>query len=611
MDLTKGFCHKASQASSSDDLKGETPLLQLLSIKKIVNAGNVPDRHRVIISDGEQFMQAMFATTLNEKVEDGTFRRNCVVKLTKWEPQDIKGQRILILFSMEAISYPEEKIGTPVNPGKATAPGNSDSMAVDKSSNAPSTSSSDLVPSKPAPAPAASRGPSGNNAPIFPIEGLNPYHNKWTIKARVTMKSERKRWSNNKGEGQLFSVNLMDETGEIKATAFNAAVDALYDRFEEGKVYYISKGRVVIAKKAFSNLTCDYEITMDSKTEVEECMDAEADKVPQIQYSFVSLKDLEEKPKDASVDVIAVVHSVGELGSINTKQGKPLSKRDLVLADRSGYSCRCTLWGKQAEQWSHNDNPIVAFKGLKVSDFNGRSLSLNSSSTMHIDVDMPETNSLRGWYQKEGHKGNFNTHGGGGAGAARGSSGFKREEMKTLLEVRESEMGSRDKPEFFNSRASIVTIKQENIAYPACMAEGCNKKVNDTGNGWHCEKCDKTWPKPQYRYLLGIQVADHTAQAWLQAFNDVATEIIGMNADQLMEIKDNDEAEFQKVIHKAQSKTYNFECRAKNDTYNDQTRVRYGVIKAYPLDFTAETRNLHKLLSSYTQLIPARYLGDV
>ena len=92
MSLTKGFCQRANQITSSDELKGEV-LLQLLSIKKIPGATGVPDRHRVIISDGEQFMQAMFATTLNDKVEDETFRRNCVVKLTKWEPQDIKGQR--------------------------------------------------------------------------------------------------------------------------------------------------------------------------------------------------------------------------------------------------------------------------------------------------------------------------------------------------------------------------------------------------------------------------------------------------------------------------------------------------------------------------------------
>lgn len=33
----------------------------------------------------------------------------------------------------------------------------------------------------------------------------------------------------------------MDETCEIKATAFNAAVDVLFDKFEEGKVSKWSK----------------------------------------------------------------------------------------------------------------------------------------------------------------------------------------------------------------------------------------------------------------------------------------------------------------------------------------------------------------------------------
>ena len=35
---------------------------------------------------------------------------------------------------------------------------------------------------------------------------------RWTIKARVTQKSDIKHWSNSKGEGKLFSVTFMDET---------------------------------------------------------------------------------------------------------------------------------------------------------------------------------------------------------------------------------------------------------------------------------------------------------------------------------------------------------------------------------------------------------------
>jgi replication factor A1 len=49
------------------------------------------------------------------------------------------------------------------------------------------------------------------------------------VKARVTNKSPIKTWSNSKGEGKLFSMDLLDETGEIRMTGFNLQVDMLYD----------------------------------------------------------------------------------------------------------------------------------------------------------------------------------------------------------------------------------------------------------------------------------------------------------------------------------------------------------------------------------------------
>lgn len=289
--LDDGFCAKANNAKASADLGGIEPALQILSIKKIAGAPGVPDRHRVILSDGAQFMQAMLSTTLNEQVEDGTFRRNAIIKLTKWEPQTLKEQRygpmsqlmwtsfddciffsILIIFGMEAVDYPPEKIGNPVNAGKANATVDSPAPA---SVASPLASTSAPVPVPVAPAvPAAARPPAPPRnekaPPIFPIEGLNPYVNKWvpklylsnnlkffrwTLKARVTQKSEKKRWSNAKGEGQLFSVNLMDETGEIKATTFGTAVDSLYDQLEEGRVS-ISTALIMLFFKSPLGLLC-------------------------------------------------------------------------------------------------------------------------------------------------------------------------------------------------------------------------------------------------------------------------------------------------------------------------------------------------------------------
>jgi replication factor A1 len=72
-------------------------------------------------------------------------------------------------------------------------------------------------------------------------------------------------------------------------------------------------------------------------------------------------------------DVIGVVKEVGELSTIVSKMTqKTIPKRELTMVDQTGFSCRLTLWGKQAESYSTTDQPVIAFKGVKVSDFNGR-----------------------------------------------------------------------------------------------------------------------------------------------------------------------------------------------------------------------------------------------
>ena len=60
---------------------------------------------------------------------------------------------------------------------------------------------------------------------------------RWTIKARVTNKSQVRSWSNSRGEGKLFSINLADESGEIRATAFRESVDKFYNFIEVNKVW--------------------------------------------------------------------------------------------------------------------------------------------------------------------------------------------------------------------------------------------------------------------------------------------------------------------------------------------------------------------------------------
>ena len=129
----------------------------------------------------------------------------------------------------------------------------------------------------------------GSHGSIYPIEALSPYAHKvslmvaynaiytlvtryitstyhlltlfaqWTIKARCTFKSDIKTWHNKNGEGRLFSVNFLDDSGEIRATGFNTEVDAWYEVLQKDSVYFISSPcRVQLAKKQFSNVNNDY-----------------------------------------------------------------------------------------------------------------------------------------------------------------------------------------------------------------------------------------------------------------------------------------------------------------------------------------------------------------
>ena len=52
----------------------------------------------------------------------------------------------------------------------------------------------------------------------------------------MTQKSDIRTWSNSRGEGRLFSMNLIDESGEIRATGFTDVVDKFYTMLEVNKV---------------------------------------------------------------------------------------------------------------------------------------------------------------------------------------------------------------------------------------------------------------------------------------------------------------------------------------------------------------------------------------
>ncbi|KAG8532533.1 uncharacterized protein KY384_002410 [Bacidia gigantensis] len=576
------------------------PCLQCVQVKPLAGQQGTPERFRVVFSDISNFVQSMLATQANHVVHEGKLVKGCFVRLKSFQANQVKGKRIIIVLDLEVLENLGvcEKIGEPKalefeDGGDAKPQPQSTTMSTNGFyGNQPGPQVKQETPSRPV-------NTSTAHANIYPIEALSPYAHKWTIKARCTHKTDIKTWHNKNGEGKLFSVNLLDESGEIRATGFNDQCDQLYDLFHDGGVYYItSPCKVNMAKKQFTNLNNDYELMFERDTVVEKA--EEQNDVPQVRFNFTSISQLQEVEKDTTIDTIGVLKEVGETSQITSKTtSKPYDKRELTLVDATGYSVRLTIWGNTATTFDANTESVVAFKGVKVSDFGGRSLSLLSSGSMTINPDIDEAHKLKGWYMAQGKSDTFMSH--ANMGGTMSAAGGRGDPLKTILQIKEENLGMSEQTDYFSVKATIIYIKQENVSYPACLSEGCNKKVVETDPGeWRCERCDKTHPKPDHRYIMQINISDHTGQLWLSCFDDVGRMIMGVSADRVMELNDAGDVKGKDdLFQDANCKTLVFKCRAKMDTFQDQQRVRYQVSGASQLNFSNECAKLTEMIKEY------------
>ncbi|KAI8834863.1 hypothetical protein BC829DRAFT_406884 [Chytridium lagenaria] len=598
MDLTSGFVRATMESTtSSEDFLN--PVVQLLNIKKYTQAdssGSESERYRVILSDGEFFIQAMLSTQLNVLVTEEKIARHSLVALNHFICNVVGNKRILILLSIECLNpgqkdYP--RLGAPVEYKSEAEGGPPLAAAAPKPANMSLPKQQQHMNSGNRPAP--NNGSSGKNpyarqmephVAVFPIKSLSPYQNKWTIRARVASKSDIRHFQTARGEGKLFSVTFADESGEIRATGFNEAVTTLYDVLEEGSVYYVSKAPIKVARKQYSGgIDNEYEMTLEASTEIRLCDDPSL--APKIRMNRVMLSDLYNHEKDANVDVVGVVREVHDLTTL-----KPLQKRDIVIVDESKFS---------AETFNATDNPVLALKGGRVGDYGGRCLSVGSNSSMQLNPEMQEAFFLRGWYDSEGSTAEFTGYNASGVGAAGNAGGgeMRMDAFKTIAQIADENLGMNEKPDWFTIAGTICFIRDNNMWYPACHTPDCNKKVFESDRGWRCEKCDKAFPSPNYRYICSMAVADHTGQEWLQLFNDQAEALFAKSANELNEIKEADEPQFKALVKNAIWTQMNFKVRAKAEFYQSEQKVRLTATGCNKIDYGVASEQLLQTIATY------------
>ncbi|GMM38931.1 replication factor A subunit protein [Saccharomycopsis crataegensis] len=573
--------------------------LQITNLKNIGNEHT--QRFRYILTDGEYSCHGIC------KASDGFnfdgVQKSSIIKIAPYGIELMgsgeKTKHVIIIGGFQVLESAHARIGmnktTTMDEYFKLHP--TESSLLGNASNAQSHASAAAAKSaSPPPIPAATRHDTKpvktRKAPerpnLFAIDQLSPYQNLWTIKARVSYKSPMRTWSNQKGEGKLFNVNFLDETNEIKATAFNDQADQLFDVLQEGKVFYVSKARINPARTQFSTLKHPYELSLDRDSVIEECLD-DSD-VPKLTYNFVPLSKVEDLEVNSVIDVVGVLREVNPAFQITSKStGRPYDRRDVVLVDQSQFSITLGLWNKMALDFALPVNSVVAVKGARVQDFGGRSLSLTQSGTISGSPDVPEAFALKGWYDTKGQEENFKSL----KQDVGSTKGNVTNDRKTIKDVQDEGLGTHEKPDYFNLKATINFIKSENFSYPACSSTGCNRKVIEQPDGtWRCEKCDVNHPQPNHRYILSCSILDHTGQIWVTLFDESAKVLLGCDANELHKIREQDAIgdsnKFQEVFEAINMKEFNFRISAREDNYNGVSRIRYQVQNIGHLDFNSE-----------------------
>jgi replication factor A1 len=613
------------------------PTVQIIKLIKVGNANG--DRYRAVLSDGHNFVQGMLATQLNGLVTSGQIADNTIVRVRDYMNNLIQDRNVIILLGIDIVSTPGSKVGEPTdvelilkqqggvqpaakplynNTNTMSAPNNSYGGAAVKPEGRSAGNPYGGNSSGAANPYGGSRSMGGGSAPIARISGasnvtpiaqLNLYMSRWTIRARCTSKSDVKHWSNARGEGSLFSIEMLDSSGtDIRATFFKEAVDKFYSMLEVDRVYTFSGGKLKVANMQYNTCKSQCEITFDQNAEIH--LENDTGDIQQQIFEFVRIADLESVEPNKYVDVIGVVKSVGQVGTIvSKKSGNELTKCELMLADDSGAEVSLTLWGEKANSAAseYGATPVVAFRKARVSDFGGRSLSAGQS--ISVQPRIADTERLRAWWQSGGSSTAAKSLSQRGGGAGRVPA---FDERKNIAAIKNEHLGQNnpDKPDWISFKGRFNFLKKDKEGgawYTACAnsEEPCKNryKVTQTADGnWYCEKCQQTNPGCTRRFIFSGTVADDSCTTWVSLFNEQAESLFGgIKADDLyrecFEAELNDD-KYNSTFAKANFREYLFTCKVKQEMVGDEARVKTSVYSMHPVDHASESRILLEKLAA-------------
>lgn len=297
-----------------------------------------------------------------------------------------------------------------------------------------------------------------------------------------------------------------------------------------------------MANKRFTSIKNDFTITFEEHANIQEQNDDGS--IAAQAFEFVAIKDIQDEQANRTIDLCCLVAEVSEADTIKLKSGAEKLRRQVTLADDSNCAIGLTIWGSMCDKLTESDvGKVVAIKGVRVSDYLGKSLnSADDHSTLFTTLEHERVRKLRAWYgqqrpfsleefrnltlQKDRPNQQMNE--------PIDRAEQKNSNLNLISEINEAVQreNDTDQQHFYFVNGYISRIKNdERIFYPACMTENCRRKVVEEAQGFRCENCQKSFMSYRPTYMITAKLSDFTDSIYVNFAREQGDKIMGKTAE--------------------------------------------------------------------------------
>jgi replication factor A1 len=330
----------------------------------------------------------------------------------------------------------------------------------------------------------------------------------------ATIFEERTFTTENGRDGRVRNAILVDESGSIRVTFWNEDVDTIQE-VKEGDVIKILHGYV---KEGFRG-GVEYQVGRRSEIHVNPKgsklakLDLSQKHYPDVSgtepQGLKQIADLTTGMRD--VDIEGKVVTIYDTTNFTTKDGKDGRVRNVILADESGKT-RVTFWNDDVDRLEEvkEGDVIKILHGYAKEGFKGGvEYQVGKNSEIHINPKGSKLTKLD----------------------------VSQISLQPMARASRALIGDiDDNMEATSVEICGIVVNLNQTAAPIYQAcPSCNKKLEETDNGYVCKSCGKV-DKPEPRMLYTITVDDGSGSIRVTLFGKVGEELLQMTAEEANEI---------------------------------------------------------------------------